>query len=340
MTTSPPSSRRSTPCPRRPGSCSSGTPRALRSPAAVDARPDRVGRAVYVGGFPTGDGDAIADGYPATDGEVPLPDWSAFEEEELADLDEVALAAFRERAVPSPGGSTRDPQRLSDDRRYDVPVTVIATEFTGEMLRGWIAGGLAPVRELQKIRDVELVDLPTGHWPQFTRPTDLGRVILASLTPGPDPRASAAERRRGTEWIRGRGRIAEAPRHGRDEPSGSAGSRRRDRHPFGRARAQPCGPWHGNAADSTHGALQATLGPSSITLGGLLEHLAFVEDDAFSGRLLTSGRAGALRRDTVDFKADPDWDWRSAAEDSPEHLFALWQDSVRPVPLPGREGAR
>src|SRR5215207_6774412 len=53
--------------------------------AAVDARPDRVARAVYVGGFPTGDGDAAADGYPAEHGEVPLPDWSCFEEEELAD---------------------------------------------------------------------------------------------------------------------------------------------------------------------------------------------------------------------------------------------------------------
>jgi pimeloyl-ACP methyl ester carboxylesterase len=55
--------------------------------AAVDARPDRVARVVYVGGFPTGDGDAIADGYPAENGEVPLPDWSAFADEDLADLD-------------------------------------------------------------------------------------------------------------------------------------------------------------------------------------------------------------------------------------------------------------
>src|SRR5690348_13519714 len=54
--------------------------------AAIDARPDRVARAVYIGGFPTGDGDALACGFPAEDGEVALPDWSAFEDEELADL--------------------------------------------------------------------------------------------------------------------------------------------------------------------------------------------------------------------------------------------------------------
>ncbi len=65
---------------------------------------------------------------------------------------------------------TRDPQQLSDERRYDIPVTVIATEFTSEMLRKWIEQGEEPVREFTKIREVEYVDLPTGHWPQFTRP--------------------------------------------------------------------------------------------------------------------------------------------------------------------------
>lgn len=149
--------------------------------AAVDVRPDRVARVVYIGGFPIGDGDAVADGYPARNGEVPLPDWSAFEDEELVDLDDEARADFRERAIPSPEHVTRDPQQLSDERRYDVPVTVISTEFTSEMLRAWIEQGLAPVREFTKIRHVEYVDLPTGHWPQFTRPEELGRAILASV---------------------------------------------------------------------------------------------------------------------------------------------------------------
>jgi hypothetical protein len=72
--------------------------------------------------------------------------------------------------------------------------------------------------------------------------------------------------------------------------------------------------------------MRATLGPSPITLGGLLKHLAYVEDDAFSGRLLGQDRRPPW--DTVDFKADPDWDWHSAADDSPEQLFALWQDAV------------
>jgi pimeloyl-ACP methyl ester carboxylesterase len=136
-----------------------------------------VARVVYVGGFPTGDGDAIAGGFPVVNGEIPLPDWPDFDEADLGGLDAAALAEFRDRAIPSPAHVTSDPQRLSDERRYDVPATVICTEFTSAMLREWIGQGLAPVRELAKIRDVAYIDLPTGHWPQFTRPGDLARAI-------------------------------------------------------------------------------------------------------------------------------------------------------------------
>jgi Protein of unknown function (DUF664) len=72
--------------------------------------------------------------------------------------------------------------------------------------------------------------------------------------------------------------------------------------------------------------LGATLGPSSMTLGGLLKHLALVEDEYFSHRL--PGRAAGPPWDTVDWDADPDWEWHSAAGDSPAQLITLWQDSV------------
>jgi pimeloyl-ACP methyl ester carboxylesterase len=152
--------------------------------AAVDARPERVARIVYVDSGPVGDGGIINDEFPADDGEVPLPDWSLFEEASLVDLDDELRAAFRERAIPSPVHVARDPVRLSDERRYDVPATVIACEFPTAMLREWIEQGHPGVRELAKIRHVEYVDLPTSHWPQFTRPEELSRAILASVGPG------------------------------------------------------------------------------------------------------------------------------------------------------------
>ena len=151
--------------------------------AAVDARPDHVARVVYVDSLPLGDGGVINDAFPAEDGNVPLPDWSLFDEEDLIDLDDELRARFRERAIPAPVHVARDPQRLSDERRYEVPITVISCEFPSAMLRELIEQGHGYVQELAKIRDVDYIDLPTGHWPQFTRPEELGQAILASLGP-------------------------------------------------------------------------------------------------------------------------------------------------------------
>ncbi len=72
--------------------------------------------------------------------------------------------------------------------------------------------------------------------------------------------------------------------------------------------------------------LRATVGASSITLGGMLKHLALVEDHWCSRSL--HGRDQQPPWDAVDWDADPDWDWHSAAEDSPEQLLALWQAAV------------
>lgn len=72
--------------------------------------------------------------------------------------------------------------------------------------------------------------------------------------------------------------------------------------------------------------LQATVGASSMTLGGMLKHLAYVEDWWCSRWL--HGRDPAPPWDTVDWKADEDWDWHSAADDSPEELRQLWEEAV------------
>ena len=72
--------------------------------------------------------------------------------------------------------------------------------------------------------------------------------------------------------------------------------------------------------------LAATTAASAMSLGGMLKHLAYVEDHWFSKSL--HGRDPHPPWDTVDWKADHDWDWRSAAEDSPAQLHAIWQDAV------------
>jgi pimeloyl-ACP methyl ester carboxylesterase len=150
--------------------------------AVVDARPARVARVVYVDTGPLGDGGVINDELPSVGGEIPLPDWSEFSDEQLTDLDDRLRAAFRERAVPEPLHVAIDPQSLHDDARYDAPVTIIACGFTADQVRSWIAEGEPEILELAKIRQVDLVDLPTGHWPQFTRPADLAATILAAIS--------------------------------------------------------------------------------------------------------------------------------------------------------------
>lgn len=72
--------------------------------------------------------------------------------------------------------------------------------------------------------------------------------------------------------------------------------------------------------------LRVTVGASSMTLGGLLKHLAYVEEHWFSYSLHEQARQ--VPWDTADWKADPDWEWHSAADDSPKQLLALWQDAV------------
>jgi hypothetical protein len=71
--------------------------------------------------------------------------------------------------------------------------------------------------------------------------------------------------------------------------------------------------------------MQVRVGASTMTLAGLVKHLALVEDNWFQWRLL--GTMPEPWR-TVDWEATPDWEWRTAAADTPEELFDLWSEAV------------
>jgi uncharacterized damage-inducible protein DinB len=107
---------------------------------------------------------------------------------------------------------------------------------------------------------------------------------------------------------------AEPPVAG-DETATLLGSLERQRATFA---------WKCGSLDAA--GLRATVGASTMTLGGLLKHLALVEDDYFSVRL--AGRPVMAPFDTVDWDNDSDWEWRTAADDSPEELMALWREAV------------
>ena len=72
--------------------------------------------------------------------------------------------------------------------------------------------------------------------------------------------------------------------------------------------------------------LRATTAASSMTLGGLVKHVALVEADWLAVKL--AGQGYGLPWDAVDFDADPDWEWRTGALDAPEEVYAVWRAAV------------
>jgi pimeloyl-ACP methyl ester carboxylesterase len=123
----------------------------------------------------------VNDELPVVDGVVPLPDWGVFEEEELDGLTDEIRADLRAHALSVPPLVAAGPQRLHDERRYEVPVTVISSTMPEAVLRDLMAKGHPYVAELAKVRDVTVVELPTGHWPQLSRPDDLAAAVVRAV---------------------------------------------------------------------------------------------------------------------------------------------------------------
>jgi pimeloyl-ACP methyl ester carboxylesterase len=145
---------------------------------AADARPEQVAGVVLIGGFPSSDGEFYADLFEVTDGVMPFPGWGPFEGPDSADLDEPSKRDFAAKAIPVPEGVAKGVVRLTDERRFDVPVLIVCPEFTPAQARGWINAGDVP--ELAKAGHVDFVDIDSGHWPMITRPAELARILAAA----------------------------------------------------------------------------------------------------------------------------------------------------------------
>jgi pimeloyl-ACP methyl ester carboxylesterase len=143
--------------------------------AASDRIPERIAAMVYVDTAP-----GIGPLDPDFDGvEKPMV-WSEIEEgENLDGLSEEQKESFRQRAVPVPGGVLREAVPLTNDARRDIPSTLICTGFTAEQYQTYAAehpewAFLAGIPEL---RNATWVDLPTSHWPMWSRPQELAKLI-------------------------------------------------------------------------------------------------------------------------------------------------------------------
>jgi pimeloyl-ACP methyl ester carboxylesterase len=142
---------------------------------AADARPQKVARVALVGGMPSEDGETYFGFFEPVDGVVAFPGWDPFEGPDSDDMSPELKASVAARTIAVPAAVTQGTVRLRDERRYDVPVTMVCPEYTPDQAREWMEAGDIP--ELARARSVDLVDIDSGHWPMFTQPEALAALL-------------------------------------------------------------------------------------------------------------------------------------------------------------------
>jgi pimeloyl-ACP methyl ester carboxylesterase len=142
--------------------------------AASDVVPEQIAAMVYVD---TGPGKGVAD-ENLSDAELRLPAQEDLAKEENLDgLSEEQLQTFRERAVPEPGGVLRTEHAFTNEQRLDIPSTVICTGFTSEQYKEAMKEGYSFLAGFNELRDITWIDLPTSHWPMWSRPKEVAEII-------------------------------------------------------------------------------------------------------------------------------------------------------------------
>lgn len=142
--------------------------------AVTDRIPEQIAAMVYVD---TGPATAPLDPDFA-DAELPMPSPEKLAAEENLDgLSEEQLATFQERALPEPGGALRDGAALTNEARLDIPSIAICTGFTSDVYKGAVEEGQTWLGGYAELRNVTWIDLPTSHWPMWSRPQELAEII-------------------------------------------------------------------------------------------------------------------------------------------------------------------
>ena len=196
--------------------------------AASDRVPEQIAAMVYVDTAP---GKGALD--PGFEGDEKPMVWEEIQAEENLDgLSDEQIATFRERAVPVPASLIREGHEFTNDARRDIPSTIIATGYTAEAYQQYAREDPVPafLAGLPELRNITWIDLPTSHWPMWSRPADIARIIgdvargaSPALTESPVGPSDRARRRplrsrcppRRCGWPRPRSRCAGSPRASR-----------------------------------------------------------------------------------------------------------------------------
>lgn len=144
----------------------------------MDRNPELVRRVVWVDSGPVAPGGVFASEFPGESDELPLPAFDVLAQQaSLEGLSTEVLEQFRARAVPEPGPVVRAPVELTNDARRKVRTTLVCCSIPSATVLELAHAGHAMFAEVLNLEHLEVIDLPTGHWPMWSSPRDLAKVI-------------------------------------------------------------------------------------------------------------------------------------------------------------------
>ncbi|TFD88607.1 alpha/beta fold hydrolase [Cryobacterium lactosi] len=149
----------------------------------LDRHPELVHRVVWVDSGPVAPGSIYAPDLPEGVQELPLPPFDVLgQQASLEGLSAEVLERFRARAVPEPGPVLRQSVELTNDARRTVPTTLICCSLPSAQMLELARAGHPMFAEVANLEHLDVMDLPTGHWPMWSRPGDLAQAIQSAAS--------------------------------------------------------------------------------------------------------------------------------------------------------------
>lgn len=149
----------------------------------LDRHPESVRQVVWVDSGPVATGAVFAPDLPEEVAELPLPSFDVLAQQASLDgLSPEVLDRFRELAVPEPGAVLRQPVELVNDARRLVSTTLVCCSIPSAQLLELAKAGHPMFAEVASLEHLDVIDLPTGHWPMWSRPGDLAELIRRAAT--------------------------------------------------------------------------------------------------------------------------------------------------------------
>ncbi|HEY9324378.1 MAG TPA: alpha/beta hydrolase [Agromyces sp.] len=149
----------------------------------LDRYPELVHRVVWVDSGPVATGSVFAPDLPEELEELPLPPFDVLAQQaSLEGLSAEVLEQFRARAVPEPGPVLRQPVELTNDARRKVRTSLVCCSIPSAQVLELARTGHPMFTEVAKLEHLDVVDLPTGHWPMWSIPRDLAKAIQSEAS--------------------------------------------------------------------------------------------------------------------------------------------------------------